>query len=64
MLEISSQAYVEFSCIAQETWKLPLCANEKCFSIDDTPYSLKAEVQFRLRDLYHFPIASGFEIGR
>ena len=30
----------------------------------DTPYSLKVEVQFRLRDSYHFPIASGLEIGK
>ena len=69
MLEISSQAYADFSCISQETWKLPVCANESVFRyihvyVDDTPYSLKVEVQFRLRDSYHFPIASGLEIGR
>ena len=64
MLKISSQAYVEFSCISQETWKLPVCANEKCLSIYDTPYSLKTEVQFRLQDSNHFLIASGLEIGR
>ena len=58
MLKISPQACVEFSCVSQETWKLLVCANEKCLSIDDTPYSLKAEVQFRLRDSYHFPLAS------
>ena len=32
--------------------------------VDDTPYSLKVEVQFRLWDSYHFLIASGLEIGR
>ena len=32
--------------------------------VDDAPYPLKVEVQFRLWDSYHFSIASGLEIGR
>ena len=71
MLEISSQAYVDFSCVSQETWKLPVWANKKCLSIHTCVrrrYSIFIKGgkyrTFRLRDSYHFPIASGLEIGR